>query len=194
MGASKVLGNRCPLGKNTHPMLPVCPQHGASVQSILACCSAWAEFWDLWRRSWTDWAQHTYHWQQTTTSQEFWLCAKLLIPLSLVDAIRTTEPHKLRTEVGLFQFRMIQAVQTLRRKLPDPTPHQPPSPLWMTKYVAHALPPRETPHNLRNHVGAPTRGGTKRKRRTEVATAEPIDPDQWFVMRAPQTTTRQWHG
>ena len=75
---------------------------------------------------------------------------------------------------------MIQSVQTLRRKYADPTPHQPPSPLWLTKYVAQALPPRETPQNLRNHVGAPMRSGTKRKRKTEVATAEPIDPDQWI--------------
>ena len=73
---------------------------------------------------------------------------------------------------------MIQSVQTLRRQYADPTPHQPPSPLWLTKYVAQALPPRETPPNLRNHVGAPMRSGTKRKRRTEVATAEPIDPDR----------------
>ena len=94
--------------------------------------------------------------------------------------IPTTERHKLRTEVGLFQFCMIQSVQTLRRKFADPTPHQPPSPLWLTKYVAQALPPRETPQNLGNHVGAPMRSGTKRKRRTEVATAEPIDPDQWI--------------
>ena len=125
-------------------------------------------------------AQYTYQWQQTATSQELWLCAGLLIPLSLVDAIPTTKRHKLRIEVGLFQFRMIQAVQTLRRKFADPTPHQPPSPLWLTKYVTQALPPRETPQNLRNHVGAPMRSGTKRKRRTEVATAEPIDPDQWI--------------
>ena len=75
---------------------------------------------------------------------------------------------------------MIQAVQTLRRKLADPTPHQPPSPLWLTTYVAHTLPLRETPQNLCNHVGAPMRSGTKRKRRTEVATAEPINPDQWI--------------
>ena len=134
---------------------------------------------DLWCRSWTDWAQHAYQWQQTATSQELWLCARLLIPQSLVGAIPPTERHKLRMEVGLFQFRMIQAVQTLRQKLADPTPHQPPSPLWLTKYVAHTLPPRETPQNLRNHVGAPMRSGTKRKRRNEVATAEPIDSYQW---------------
>ena len=155
-------------------------QHGASVQSRLAYCPAWGNLWDLWRRSWTDWAQHTYQWQQTANSQELWLCATLLIPMSLIDAIPTTERHKLRTEVGLFQFRMIQAVQTLRRKFADPTPHQPTSPLWLTKYVAQALPPRETPQNLRNHVGAPMRSGTKRKRRMKVAMAEPIDPDQWI--------------
>ena len=75
---------------------------------------------------------------------------------------------------------MIQAVQTLRQKLAEPTPHHPPSPLWLTRFVAHALPLRETPQNLRNHVGAPMRSGTKRKRRTEVSTAEPTDPDQWI--------------
>ena len=48
------------------------------------------------------------------------------------------------------------------------------------QYVAQALPPRETPQNLRNHVGAPMWCGTKRKRKTEVATEEAIDPDQWL--------------
>ena len=75
---------------------------------------------------------------------------------------------------------MIPAVQTLRRKFANPTPHQPPSPLWLTKYVVQALPPRETPQSLRNHFGAPMRSGTKRKRRSEVAPADPIDPDQWI--------------
>ena len=144
--------------------------------------------------SWTDWAQHTYQWQQTANSQELWLCARLLVPLSLIAAIPTTERHKLRTEVGLFQFRMIQSVQTLRRKYANPTPHQPPSPLWLTKYVAQALPPRETPQNLRNHVGAPMRSGTKRKHRTEVATAEPIDPDQWIRDARGANDDEAWHG
>ena len=85
-------------------------QHGASVQSRLAYCPAWGEFWDLWRRSWTDWAQHACQWQKPATSLELWLCARLLIPLSLINAIPTTERHNLRAEVGLFQFRMIQAV------------------------------------------------------------------------------------
>ena len=150
------------------------------MQSRLAYCPAWSDFWELWRKSWTDWAPHTYQWQQAANNQELWLCARLLVPLSLIDAIPTTEQHKLRTEVGLFQFLMIQSVQTLRRKYAHPTPQQPPSPLWLTKYVAQVLPPRETPQNLRNHVGAPMWCGAKRKRKAGVATADPIDPDQWL--------------
>ena len=108
------------------------------------------------------------------------LCARLLIPLSLINAIPTTKRHKLRAEVGLFQFRMIQAVQTLRQKFADPTPQQPPSPLWLTKFVAQTLPPRGTAQNLRNHVGAPMRCDRKRKRRAEPATTEPIDTKLWL--------------
>ena len=52
--------------------------------------------------------------------------------------------------------------------------------MWLTKYVAQALPPRETPQHLRNHVGAPRRRGAKCKRKAEVATADAIDPDQWL--------------
>ena len=104
-------------------------QHGASVQSRPAYCPAWSDFSELWRKSWTDWAPYTYQLQQAANNQELWLCARLLVPLSLIDAIPTTERHKLRTQVGLFQFRMIQSVQTLRRKCADPTPQQPPSPL-----------------------------------------------------------------
>ena len=155
-------------------------QHGALVQSNFSYCPAWSDFWDLWRKSWTDWAPYTHQWLQAADNQELWLCVRLLIPLSLVDAIPTAERHKLRAEVGLFQFRMIQSVQTPRRKYADPTPQQPPSPLWLTKYMAQALPPRETPQNLRNQVGAPTWCGAKRKRKAEVATADPIDPGQWL--------------
>ena len=82
-------------------------RHGASVLSRLAYCPARGEFWDLLRRSWTDWTHYACQWRTTATSHELWLCAKLLIPLSLIDAITTTERHKLRAEVGLFQFRMI---------------------------------------------------------------------------------------
>ena len=48
------------------------------------------------------------------TSDELWLCARLLIPLSLIDTIPHTERQKLRVEVGPFQFRTIQAIQALR--------------------------------------------------------------------------------
>ena len=77
------------------------------MQSRLAYCLAWGEVWDLWRRSLADWTQHACQWQKTATSLELWLCARLLIPLSLIEAIPTTKQHKLRAEVGLFQFRMI---------------------------------------------------------------------------------------
>ena len=132
-------------------------QHGASVQSRLAYCPTWGEFWDLWRRCWTDWTHHACQWQKTAASLEIWLCARLLIPLSLIDAIPTTKRHKLLAEVGLFQFR-------LGRKFSDPTPQQPPSPLWLTRFVAQTLPPRETAQNLRNQVGEPMRcDATNRK-------------------------------
>ena len=165
LGTGKVVGNTRPLGTVTRP---VRQQHRASVQSRLAYCPAWGEFWDLWRRSWTDWTQHACQWQKTATSLELWLCARLLIPLSLIDAIPTIERHKLRAKVGLFHFRRIQAVQTLRRKFADPTPQQPPSPLLLTRFVAQTLPPRETAQNLRNQVGAPMRCDARsRKRRAE---------------------------
>ena len=151
------------------------------MQSRLTYCPAWGEFWNLWRTSWTDWTQHACQWQKTATRHELWLCARLLIPLSLIDAIPTTERHKLRAEVGLFQFRMIHAVQTLRRKLVDPTPQQPPSPLRLTRFVAQPLPPQETAQHLRNQVGAPLRCYPRnRKRKAETATTEPIDPELWL--------------
>ena len=81
--------------------------HGASVQSRLAHCPAWSESWDTWRRCWTNWTHYACQWQVTATSHERWLCARLLIPLSLINTIPHTERHKLRAEVGLFQFRMI---------------------------------------------------------------------------------------
>ena len=118
--------------------------------------------------------------QKTATSLELWLCATLLIPLSPINAIPTSERHNLWAEVGLFRFRMIQAVQTLRREFANPTPQQPPSPLWLTRFVAQTLPQRETAQNLRNQVGAPMRGDRKRKRKADRATTEPIDPKLWL--------------
>ena len=165
----------------------LCGQHhGASVQSRLARCPAWGEFWDLWRRGWTDWTHHACQWQTIATSHELWLCVKLLIPLSLIDTIPQTERHKLRAEVGLFQFRMIHAVQTLRRKLADPTPEQPPSPLWLTRFTAQSLPPRETARNLRDHVGAPLRYPARnRKRKAETTTSVPVDAEMWLQAAHP---------
>ena len=90
---------------------------GAVKTRVLPCLG---EFWDLWRRSWSDWTRHACQWQKTAISLELWLCARLRIPLSRIDAIPTTERHKLHAEVGLFQFRMIQAVHTLRSKF---SPH-----------------------------------------------------------------------
>ena len=52
--------------------------------------------------------------------------------------------------------------------------------LWLTKFVAHTLPSRETAQNLRNHNGTPVRSGMKRKRRNEPATAKLVDPDLWI--------------
>ena len=91
------------------------------------------------------------------------------------------ERHKLRAEVGLFQFRMIQAVQALRQKLADPTPQQPPSPLWLTKFIAQPLPPRETAQNLRDQVGAPVRNPTRdRKRKAETTATATVDAELWL--------------
>ena len=76
---------------------------------------------------------------------------------------------------------MIVAVQTLRRKLADPTPQQPPSPLWLTRLIAQPLPPRETVRSLRDHVGAPLRyPARKRKRKAETTTSVPADAEMWF--------------
>ena len=122
LGTVKVVGSRRTLGATTCPVCQLWQQHGASVQPRLAYCPAWGELWDLWRRSQTDWTHYACQWRTTATSHELRLCARLLIPLSLIDAIPTTERHKLRAEVGLFQFHMIQAIQTLRRKLADPAP------------------------------------------------------------------------
>ena len=78
--------------------------------TALPTLPAWGEFWDVWRMCWTDWTHYACQWQTTATSHERWLCAMLLIPLSLINTIPHTERHKLWAEVGLFQFRIIQAV------------------------------------------------------------------------------------
>ena len=82
--------------------------------------------------------------------------------------------------MGLFQFWMIQGVQALRQKLADPTP-QPPSPLWLTRFIAQPLPPRETAGNLRDQVGAPQHYPNRnRKRKAEATATVTVDADLWL--------------
>ena len=135
----------------------------------------------MWRRCWTDWTHYACQWQTTATSHERCLCARLLIPLSLINTIPHTERHKLRAEVGLFQFRIIQAVQALRQKLADPTPQQPPSPLWLTRFIVQPLPPREAARNLRDQVGAPLRyPAWNRKRKAAATETVTVDVELWL--------------
>ena len=49
------------------------------------------------------------------THHERWLCARLLIPHTLVGIFPQQERHKFRSVVGLFQFRALQGVHELRR-------------------------------------------------------------------------------
>ena len=115
------------------------------------------------------------------TNHELCLCATLMIPLSLIDTIPKTERHKLRANIGLFQFRMIQAARTLRRKLADPTPQQRPSPLWLTGFTTQPLPPPETARNLPDQVGAPLWYlARNRKLKSEKTTSVPVDAELWL--------------
>ena len=70
---------------------------------------------------------------------------------------------------------------TLRKKLDEPTPDQPVSPLWLTRFASPPQPPKETARNLRDLVGAPThqtKTGTKLK---AVAVENPhIDTQLWL--------------
>ena len=135
----------------------------------------------MWRNCWTDGTHYTCQWQITANNHERWLCARLLIPWSLIDTIPHTERHKLRAEVGLFQFRIIQAVQALRQTLADPTPQQPPSPLWLTRFIAQPLPPRETARNLRDQIGAPLRYPARnRNRKAETTATVTVDAELWL--------------
>ena len=88
------------------------------------------------------------------------------------------ERHKFRSVVGLFQFRALQGVHELRRQLADPTPDLGPSTLWITRFTGTQYTPRETPQNLRDHVGAPT--GTQKRKRIPNDEAPIIDVDLWL--------------
>ena len=76
---------------------------------------------------------------------------------------------------------MIQAVQTLRQKLADPTPQQPLSTLRLTRFTAKLLPPRETARNLRDHVGVPLQYPARNgKRKAETTTSLLTDAEAWL--------------
>ena len=74
-----------------------------------------------------------FHWAREQACGK-WLCARLLIPLSLLDAVPHHERYRVRSIVELFQFRAIQGVHGQQRKLAAPTPDLGPSPP-----VDHAL-------------------------------------------------------
>ena len=99
-------------------------------------------------------------------------------PTHLVGIFPQQERHKFRSMVGLFPFRALQGVHELRRKLADPTPDLGPSTLWITRFTGTQYTPRQTPQNLRDHVGAPT--GTQKRKRIPNDEAPIIDVDLWL--------------
>ena len=135
-------------------------------------------FWTDWVTWWIDWSHHAQEWPRTAIHHERWLCARLLIPHTLVGIFPQQERQKFRSVVGLFQFRALQGVRELRRQLADPTPDLGPSILWITRFTGTQYTPRETPQNLRDHVGAPT--GTKKRKRITNDEAPIIDVDLWL--------------
>ena len=164
----------------------------------LAHCPSWAIFWTAWQNWWNDWATYAQVWLRTASEHDKWLCTRLLIPHSLLDTIpRDTIPlherYRLRSIAGLFQFRAIQGVQGLRRKLAAPTPDLPPSPLWITRFTAQHYIPRETPQKLRNMVGAPT-GQTLKRKRSIPHDQLVIDVDMWLqeTRQANNIDAMQW--
>ena len=148
------------------------------------------------------------HWLRTASEHDRWLCARLLIPHSLLDTIPRRERCRLRSVAGLFQFPAIQGVQGVRQKRAAPKPDLQPSPLWITRFTAHHYIPRETPQNLRNMVGAPTGQTRKHKRSTphdqliigmdtwlqEARRANGLNAVQWFtrtILHQATTVTQQ---
>ena len=67
-------------------------RHGGSVQMCLAMCRAWSTFCTEWQTWWNDWTTYAKSWLSTTSDHEEWLCACLLIPLSLVEATPPPPP------------------------------------------------------------------------------------------------------
>ena len=57
------------------------------------------------RQWWNDWAAYTHSWLRTASEHDKWLCARLFIPHSLLDAVPQHEQYRLRSVAGLFQLR-----------------------------------------------------------------------------------------
>ena len=168
-------------------------RHGGSVQMRPARCGAWSIFWTIWQ-AWWNWTSYAKTQLDTALDHEKWLCTHLLIPLSLGDAPPPPpkERHKLRSVAGLFQFRAIQGMQGLRRRLVGPTPDLPPSPLWLTRFTAQHCAPKETPRNLRNMVTSPS--GARKRKRTPEHNTPVIDVDLWIqeARQANDSEVIQW--
>ena len=87
-----LVGSRGTMGahSNTLGLHGLC--HGGLVQMHLAHCASWSIFWSEWTRWWNDWAHQAHTWLQTATHHEWWLYARLLIPLILVETFPQQVP------------------------------------------------------------------------------------------------------
>ena len=90
--------------------------HGSSVPMRLAFYPRWGDFWSMWLNCWSKWLDHAKVSLSAVTAHEKWLCARLLVTLSLVDSFPREEHDKFRVSLGLFQLCAIQGVQDLRRR------------------------------------------------------------------------------
>ena len=120
-------------------------RHGGLVQMCLALCPTWAIFWLEWRQLWNGRTSCAHSWLHTASDRDNWLCARLLIPLSLLDPVPQQQQYRIRSVVGLFPFRAMQGVHGLCRRLVASTTDLLPSPLWVTRFTTKHYTPRETP-------------------------------------------------
>ena len=79
-------------------------RHGGSVQMRLAHYPSWAILWTEWGKWRNDSATYAKNWLLTALDHDTWLCARLLIPNSLLDTMARHERHWLRSVAGLFQL------------------------------------------------------------------------------------------
>ena len=54
--------------------------------NVLSFLPHWAEFWDMWLSCLSDWTAHARGWLSPASTHGKWICAKLLVLLSLVDS------------------------------------------------------------------------------------------------------------